>query len=847
MRAARIAPPVAASQNPPVYGMPMDISPQEMMDKLREEMHLEVAAAKEALREELRAELGLPTSPQTKEELCSQAKGSQEKGEDAALRTTELRLRRGVASSIPQSSPDSDSEEIKLETSLWMMPLFVGSGAFGAGASALLFMLLVANVIVQYMFAFIVRDTMIQPFHENYVNQLLSWRRTTAHDATFYNPILKQSLAMRVCKNDYSLIYGNGQRDLYNDLLTYLGKNGDGQGGPFVEGGAQGPTMCFLALLAFLLVISREVNATVRVSAAVLALPRGGGTTLNLKNGELAFERLSYGRLTGFLLTMTLRTGVCVLLAMYGCEFLVHTISIGDLLLNAVALEFVLNMDELIFEALAPSRVLRLVDTTKPLAVPKAMERHWRGFDLRAATTLLAVGGTVAAFVFVMLIPNVTTLTLASDALCGGDIEFVTTVDGAGVPAWAHPDSARPSEVARRGFPDGAKPDATLVKLRSALPSDAKFYSERVFDVVAQQFGKDVQQKGEGGCTDDVCFFWKDGIHQSLPSNVTPGCCVAKKVQVPSVDAGPFSILKKASETTEDAVRLWNPSCTDTISFAGGYTNLLRGGLGDTVNSEMWTIDAGLCGGACSNDKPLCAEGVPILVACSSENPSCGDAMASLAARAKASRAAGDHGCIEPYCVDVAPLCNLNTASGVRARQLCPSTCGCDDPHAPLALSLPSGGCGEQCARSGAYLERRAALPCSDMNRYDPRWTGLMADFERVRQTWPADWAFSSSVFFADLRLHGCAALRNFTDPPTTYPMHIFSINLCVEHGSYYPIKPLSYYCPQACNCHAGDAHCPDACPQRTPSSPICLPFQAKANFDPVNMNRCPVQPTLGA
>ena len=114
MRAVRIAPPVAASQNPPVYGMPMDISPQEMMDKLREEMHLEVAAAKEALREELRAELGLPTSPQTKEELCSQAKGSQEKGEDAALRTTELRLRRGVASSIPQSSPDSDSEDALL-------------------------------------------------------------------------------------------------------------------------------------------------------------------------------------------------------------------------------------------------------------------------------------------------------------------------------------------------------------------------------------------------------------------------------------------------------------------------------------------------------------------------------------------------------------------------------------------------------------------------------------------------------------------------------------------------------------------------------------------------------------
>ena len=84
--------------------------------------------------------------------------------------------------------------------------------------------------------------------------------------------------------------------------------------------------------------------------------------------------------------------------------------------------------------------------------------------------------------------------------------------------------------------------------------------------------------------------------------------------------------------------------------------------------------------------------------------------------------------------------------------------------------------------------------------------------------------------------------------------MYIFSVNFCVEHGAYYPIKPLSYYCPQACNCHAGDAHCPDTCPQRTSSSPICLPFQAGMNVAQppgtaatANNERCPVAPKLGA
>ena len=40
------------------------------------------------------------------------------------------------------------------------------------------------------------------------------------------------------------------------------------------EGGARGPLMCILALLAFLSIIGKEVNGVVRSAAAVLALVR---------------------------------------------------------------------------------------------------------------------------------------------------------------------------------------------------------------------------------------------------------------------------------------------------------------------------------------------------------------------------------------------------------------------------------------------------------------------------------------------------------------------------------------------------------------------------------------------
>ena len=46
-------------------------------------------------------------------------------------------------------------------------------------------------------------------------------------------------------------------------------------------------------------------------------------------------------------------------------------------------------------------------------------------------------------------------------------------------------------------------------------------------------------------------------------------------------------------------------------------------------------------------------------------------------------------------------------------------------------------------------------------------------------------------------------------------------VNLCVAQGSFYPVKPLSHFCPVACNCRAGDNGCPDSCPRRNESGRV--------------------------
>ena len=76
--------------------------------------------------------------------------------------------------------------------------------------------------------------------------------------------------------------------------------------------------------------------------------------------------------------------------------------------------------------------------------------------------------------------------------------------------------------------------------------------------------------------------------------------------------------------------------------------------------------------------------------------------------------------------------------------------------------------------------------------------------------------------------------------PNTVFPPYIFGVNLCVEGGTHMPVKPLSYFCPVACGCRSGDVHCPDACPIRTASTPICPDAQRSAAAGS-NSPNCPL------
>ena len=88
----------------------------------------------------------------------------------------------------------------------------------------------------------------------------------------------------------------------------------------------------------------------------MIALPHH---TTQLKDHTLM--AISSLRLLCMLILSLVRFGICAALLYSGTMWLSSTGSIGDLILNAAALGFVMDVDELFFSTIVPSSVSRLV------------------------------------------------------------------------------------------------------------------------------------------------------------------------------------------------------------------------------------------------------------------------------------------------------------------------------------------------------------------------------------------------------------------------------------------------------------------------------------------------------
>ena len=183
------------------------------------------------------------------------------------------------------------------------------------------------------------------------------------------------------------------------------------------------------------LLVGADVLNTFDLSMAVLSLGASSAKSMFriTSIGEYTFERVSIRRIILFHVFVILpRLAVATMLAIPGALFLVYTAEIPDLILDAVALGFVLDMDEVIFQFL-PYVVRAVIRRT--VSFPLV----YQPLRFRVGALVLAIFPAVAVVVSLLATEVVTRAQLAQDLICGGDTDFIFTLDAATGVAFAAP------------------------------------------------------------------------------------------------------------------------------------------------------------------------------------------------------------------------------------------------------------------------------------------------------------------------------------------------------------------------------------------------------------------------
>jgi len=154
------------------------------------------------------------------------------------------------------------------------------------------------------------------------------------------------------------------------------------------------PTFFGLILVIWVLTVLQELRKSVNLSWVVLALP----TTDSMANaiesndaGQVIVAMTCFMKVMIIILTFIPRVLITLFLAWVGMRWLLATTSFGDLILNAVALEFILYIKEVIYGAVMPTRSVHDLQQTKISPHPKRMSAAWFNFTSSVSLLFFAV------------------------------------------------------------------------------------------------------------------------------------------------------------------------------------------------------------------------------------------------------------------------------------------------------------------------------------------------------------------------------------------------------------------------------------------------------------------------
>jgi hypothetical protein len=302
------------------------------------------------------------------------------------------------------------------------------------------------NMVLQFLFTYVVFNFFLaHPATPERLLDLLAFRLTDAHHVIFSDPVSRQSMSAQLCqesRND-GLHLAGSQVMTRLHFASYLDK---GWGLPLKAG----QVLCLLCLLVWACLCIADVKGSFQFAFALWSVPRHARSRLAENRGEVYLERVSAIRRYMLVVCVVIpRLVLTCFLFCTGVVFLCYTVNLQDLLLDTLALGFILDIDELLFSVLTPARVLRLHRRMRPVPLTpmqtlrdagcgsartkscicaKAVVSFSRWIPVQSVATAVGLACFLVMVFFDMVSPITVNLQVAADILCEGRHDFVYSI-----------------------------------------------------------------------------------------------------------------------------------------------------------------------------------------------------------------------------------------------------------------------------------------------------------------------------------------------------------------------------------------------------------------------------------
>jgi len=224
-------------------------------------------------------------------------------------------------------------------------------------------------------------------------------------DALLWKGQQTSALVERVCARDFTLGSNSWQIDVYTLYDDYIEKSSQ--------------LLCTAMLIVWSLTVMREVSTVMHFIRAVSELPSGEETMLQLHLRRVHVITMSYASWRAVMLSSVLQLFICASLLVAGAAWLSATEAQEDLLLNSVALSYVMEVDELLYSIMGPAKVRAIMQQMTPLHYDSGALHGWCILKfLRRMVQPILVFTFVVGVVWWRVYPRVRLMDDFIDAMC---------------------------------------------------------------------------------------------------------------------------------------------------------------------------------------------------------------------------------------------------------------------------------------------------------------------------------------------------------------------------------------------------------------------------------------------